>query len=256
MSEMRLEINGNIIYVNICKICKKEEETNATNYLCTNNSLYGNNRFFYIQKNEIKFDPFNLYKELPKVSKKYQYKVKENQLGESIEIIHKGNPSYDFDLNEDYLKGMYIKLRNLSYESKRKYLRFMPLKHEQVYNRMFNQGVPVDLNHIHFKGGKNERVYSHILDKDVTRMLAEFVGIPYGSTLTSKRLNSEFGITTDLLAFDSSGLDVSCFEFLEKVLGLTAKLGLRGYELLRSLPNARLVKGKDVLYDEKKGGAE
>jgi len=185
------------------------------------------------------------------MSDKYLIQVKKDQLGVSIGInIHN---NYESEISEEHLKQMYLKLRNLSHETKRKYVRSIPEKHELIYEKMFKTGVPVDQNHIHFKGGKNECTYSHILDKDATKVLAEYIGVPFGSTLTSTHYNSEFGTKTDLLAFDSSGLDVSSFHFLHDVIHITSLVGLRGSDLLDCLENCRLVKGRKVLYDNREG---
>ena len=148
---------------------------------------------------------------------------------------------------------MYIILTpDIGYETKRKYLRnperYLSSRRKKVFRRLFVEGADLDFNHIHFEGGKNEMRLLHLMDTYVTRFIAGFLGLPYGSTLYIHIPLSRRKIIKQHLAFDSSGLDFTSIKILHRVLHFTSEYGLRGVPLCDRFRYAIVRKGRDVLY--------
>lgn len=231
------------------KLTPKHPSVNASEYL--RNHKTSPQFFTQIKTNAIKFDAFNLFKELPEKSQVYyQNMTDEVGLGKSVGtgdnlVKHISEPKE----REKLLRQMCIKLnQDLTHETKRKYIKNQPPKQFKLYDELFLLGVPLNTNHKHYHNGKNELQLYHIEHKNATKYLASYLGLLYQSKLSVQIPQPDLKQKTEFLIFDSSGLDITSLEFFEQVLAITANRGLRGKELIDCIPNAELRKNGKIIY--------
>lgn len=258
MININIETNGNNLDINIIINTNKPiVDDYSGNKSTLNYQVKEQNELFKVlEHNKITFNPLNLFKQIPEKSHLYyQGLTDEHGLGLSV---NNGYNTLQEELDDEEIESklfqMFIKLNpNLGYEAKRKYLKKPPNKQLRLYESLFKTGAPLNPYHKHFTGGKNEQTLYHIEDKEATKYIAGYLGLPYHSSLYVKDPQANLTQKTHFLQFDESGLDISSIEFFEEVLWLTAHLGLRGKGLLESLPNARLVMGREALYENTGG---